>query len=313
MGKTIVLAFGGNAIIKPKERGTFTEQMANIQAASGHLVGLIKAGHRLVITHGNGPQVGNLLLKNELTKDVVPPMPLDVCVSNTQGSLGYGIQQSLGNALRQSGIDLPVISVVTQMVVDPADPAFQHPTKPIGPFYTREEAERLQREKGYSVREDSGRGWRRVVPSPTPVEIVERVGIRALLAAGCIVIASGGGGVPVVRGRDGNLEGIAAVIDKDLAGRRLASDVGADVFMMLTEVPGVALDFGKPTQRYLPALTAADARRYLAEGQFPPGSMGPKMEAACQFVEGGGERAVIVSLESALGGLDGTAGTTITL
>jgi len=311
VGKTIVLALGGNAITRPGQKGTFQEQLQNIRTACQYLVGIVASGHRLVITHGNGPQVGNLLLKNEMTREVVPPMPLDVCVANTQGSLGYGIQQSLAVALQRAGLAVPVVSLVTQVVVDPADPAFQNPTKPIGPFYTEEEAKSHARTRGYTVREDSGRGWRRVVPSPEPVEILEREAIRALLQTGCVVVAGGGGGIPVVRQEDGDLKGVAAVIDKDLAGCRLAADVGADVFMVLTDVPQVMLDFNKPSQRPIIRMTVAEARQYLADGQFPPGSMGPKVQAACRFVEAGGNQAIIGAMELAAEAIAGTSGTSI--
>ncbi|MGB9660836.1 MAG: carbamate kinase [Moorellaceae bacterium] len=311
MAKTVVLAFGGNAIVRPGQKGTYEEQKANIQDTCRQVVDLVREGYRLVITHGNGPQVGSILIKNELAKDVVPAMPLDVLVSNTQASIGYMIQQSLGYELQRAGLNTPVVSLVTQVVVDPGDPAFQNPTKPIGPFYTEEEARKLAAEKGYKVVEDSHRGWRRVVPSPRPLEIIEKEAIKALVQAGIIVVAAGGGGIPVVRRPDGSLGGVEAVIDKDRAARLLANEVGADVLFLLTEVEQVYLDFGRPSQRAVARLTVAEAKKYLAEGQFPPGSMGPKVEAAISFVEAGGEKAIIGSLSRAAAAVSGKSGTAI--
>ncbi|MGB9783464.1 MAG: carbamate kinase [Moorellaceae bacterium] len=309
--QTLVLALGGNAITKAGERGTFPEQLRNIAQAVDSLAELVVAGYKVLITHGNGPQVGNLLIKNELAKHVVPPMPLDVCVANTQGSLGYGIQQQLRNALQERGWQKEVVTFVTQVVVDPHDPAFRHPTKPVGPFYTAEEARELEKSKGYHLVEDSGRGWRRVVASPRPLEIVEKLAIRKALDEGVIVIAAGGGGIPVIRDAKGRLTGVEGVIDKDLAAARLALDVQADVLLILTGVRKVALNFGRPGQRELDLMTLEEARRYLAEGHFPPGSMGPKVEAAMAFLEQGGQRAIIGLLEEAREALQGRAGTTI--
>lgn len=312
MEKTIVLAFGGNAIIRSTEKGTRDEQWRNIRNTCQHLAGLVGCGQRVVITHGNGPQVGNLLLKNELTRDVVPPMPLDVCVSNTQGSLGYAISQTLGNFLRAEGRDVPVAAVVTQVVVRGDDPAFANPTKFIGPFYSREEAAAIMAAKGHVLREDSGRGWRRVVPSPEPVEIVEIEAVRRMLDAGIVVVAVGGGGIPVVRTPAG-LTGVEAVVDKDLGAQLLARAVGADTLFLLTEVERVCINYGKPDQQAFDRLTVAQARRYQAEGHFPPGSMGPKIETAIRFAESGpGRRAVIVALENAQVAFTGESGTVIT-
>ncbi|BCV22357.1 carbamate kinase [Moorella sp. Hama-1] len=311
MPRTVVMAFGGNAITRPGEKGTFAEQKANVTATCRQLVDLARAGYRLVLTHGNGPQVGNMLLKNEMAKDVVPAMPLDVLVSNTQGSIGYAIQQALGYELASHGLRVPVAAVVTQVVVAADDPAFQNPTKPVGPFYSQEEAEKLMRERGYRMVEDSHRGWRRVVPSPKPLEIIEREAIKALTRAGIIVVAAGGGGIPVVRRDDGSLEGVEAVIDKDRAATILARQVEAEVLFLLTDVERVCLDYGLPTQREVARLTVSEARRYLAEGQFPPGSMGPKVEAAINFVEAGGEKAIIGSLARAAEAVAGRSGTEI--
>jgi carbamate kinase len=316
MPGTIVVAFGGNAIIRPGQKGTFEEQKANIASTCKYLINLIKEGYRLVLTHGNGPQVGNILLKNEMFHELVPPMPLDVIGSETQGYIGYAIQQVLGYELFKNGLDIPVATVITQTVVNGDDPAFQNPTKPVGPFYTEAKAKKLMEERGYRMVEDSHRGWRRVVPSPKPLEIIEWASIKSLVEAGTIVIAAGGGGIPVVRKEDGRLEGVEAVIDKDLAATILAKQVKADMLFLLTEVERVYLDYGLPTQREVARLTAAEAKRYLEEGQFPPGSMGPKIQAAINFVTNGGQgkkerRAIIGSLAKAAEAVAGTSGTEI--
>jgi carbamate kinase len=283
---------------------------------------LIRAGHRVVIIHGNGPQVGSLSLQAEAGKALgVPDQPFDVLGAMTQGQIGYLIQQTLGNMLREVGVQSagksgsaaddppPVVSVVTQVVVDPADPAFQNPTKPIGPFYDRELAQSLAAEKGWTVVQDADRGWRRVVPSPQPIEVIEAAAIQALIAAGSIVVAGGGGGVPVVREPSGDLRGVEAVIDKDLAAERLAALVGADTLLLITGVHRIALDYGTPNQRSLDVMTLDEARQYLADGQFPAGSMGPKVKAAIRFLEDGGTEAIVTApevLAAALRGADGT-------
>ncbi|MEN3010134.1 MAG: carbamate kinase [Candidatus Bipolaricaulaceae bacterium] len=312
MKKTVVVALGGNALLQVGQKGTFEEQMQNVYNAAEQLAGLVLSGKwRLVVTHGNGPQVGNILLQNEAGKHLVPPMPMDVCGAESQGMIGYMIQQALHNVLARHGrSDIPVVTLVTQVLVDKDDPAFQNPTKPVGPFYTREEALRLKEEKGWQVVEDAGRGWRRVVPSPDPKAIVEREAIRILVENGAIVIASGGGGIPVVK-EDGAYRGVEAVIDKDLAGERLAEDVGAQVFLILTDVDRVRLNFRKPNEVALERMTVAEAKRYLAEGHFAKGSMEPKVKACVRFVEAGGERAIIASLNQAAAALDGRAGTQI--
>ena len=311
MPKTIVLAFGGNAITKSKEKGTREEQWHNLEATCRHVIELIKEGHRIVITHGNGPQVGNILLKNEICKERVPPMPLDVCVSNTQGSLGYAITQILDGYLQEAGLNIPTAAIITQVVIDPLDTAFDNPTKFIGPFYTQAEAQKITETKGHRMKEDSGRGWRRVVPSPEPIEIIEKTAIKKMLAAGVIVVAAGGGGIPVKRTKKGFV-GVEAVIDKDKAGELLAEDVGADAFFLLTEVDRVCINYGKSNQQELTEITAADARKYQEAGHFPPGSMGPKIEAAIRFaVSRPGREAVIVSLENASKVANGQSGTII--
>jgi carbamate kinase len=311
--KVTVVALGGNAILQPGQKGTFEEQMVNVEVTCRQLVLMVTSGkYKIVVTHGNGPQVGNILLQNEAGKGVAAPMPLDVCGAQSQGLIGYMIQQTLHNLLAAAGRgDIPIATVVTQVVVDKTDPAFQNPTKPVGPFYTEGEAKRLEKEKGYHVREDAGRGWRRVVPSPDPMEIFEKEAIRQLVDARSIVIASGGGGIPVVR-EDGGLVGVEAVIDKDLAGERLAVDVGARIFLILTDVEQVKLHYKTPQEVALSRMTVAEATRYRAEGHFAKGSMEPKVRAAIRFIEAGGERAIITSLHRAMAALEGVAGTTIT-
>jgi carbamate kinase len=320
--RTIVAAFGGNAVTRATQRGTYAEQLANVRVMCAEVLPLIEAGHRVVIIHGNGPQVGSLALQVEAGQALgVPDQPFDVLGAMTQGQIGYLIQQTMGNIVTErrgtggsaawAGAVPPIASVVTQVLVDPADPAFQHPTKPIGPFYDRELAQRLAAEKSWTVVEDSDRGWRRVVPSPQPVEVIEASAIRALIAVGSIVIAGGGGGVPVVRERDGTLRGVEAVIDKDLAAERLATLVGADTLLLLTGVRRISLHHGTPEQRDLAEISLEEARRHLADGQFPAGSMGPKVEAAIRFIENGGREAIVTSPESLAAALRGTDGTRI--
>lgn len=309
----IVVALGGNAILQPGQKGTFEEQMENVHVTCEQLAQMVISGkYKIVVTHGNGPQVGNLLLQNEAGKDVAAPMPLFVCGAESQGLIGFMMQQNLGNLLAEKGKGgIPIATVVTQVVVDKSDPAFTNPTKPVGPFYSAEEAKALETEKGYNVREDAGRGWRRVVPSPDPIEINEKEAIRQLVEARSIVIASGGGGIPVVR-ENGRLQGVDAVIDKDLAGERLAADVGASIFMVLTDVEQVMLNYKTPEEKGLSSITVAEAKAYAADGHFAKGSMEPKVRAAIRFIESGGEKAVITSLNRAVDALEGKAGTTIT-
>lgn len=307
MKKRVVVALGGNAILQPKQAGTAALQFENVLNTCRQLSHLINEGYQLVITHGNGPQVGNILLQNEAAKDKIPPMPLDICGAQTQGFIGYMIQQVMKNLLPQQAVG----TILTQVLVDRTDSAFANPTKPIGPFYGQEEAAALSAEKGYTMVEDSGRGWRRVVPSPDPKAIIEKDLILALLAENAIVIAAGGGGIPVVQDGQGQLQGIEAVIDKDLAGARLAGDVGADILLILTDVEGVAINWGTPQQKFLGRLSPSEARELAAQGQFRAGSMGPKVEAALRFVEQGGEMSVIASLKQATAALAGAAGTII--
>jgi carbamate kinase len=309
---TIVVALGGNAILQPKQAGTFEEQYQNVADACGAILDLIKAGHRVVITHGNGPQVGNVLIQNEEASAVTPAQPLHACGAATQGQIGYIIQSAMSNALEQAGIDKPVVTIVSRSEVSLDDPAFAKPSKPIGPFYTPQRAKRLISERGYEMIEDAGRGWRRVVPSPMPLKIVEFGAIRQVVESGAVVITSGGGGIPVVRKPGGGLEGVDAVIDKDLAAQQLAKDLNADVLMIFTDVEQVALRWGQPDEKWLGEVTLAEMQGYETEGHFKAGSMKPKVEAAVRFVSSGhGRRAVIGRLQSAAKVLAGETGTWI--
>lgn len=313
MTRTAVIAIGGNSLIKDKQHQTVPDQFAATDETCGHIAGIVQQRWKVVITHGNGPQVGFILLRSELASDVLHTVPLDSCGADTQGALGYMIQQLLGNRLREVGADIPVTTVVTQVVVDEDDPAFENPTKPIGPFYDEEKARLHERERGWAVMEDAGRGWRRVVPSPIPREIVELEAIKVLLQAGFVVIGVGGGGIPVVRDRGGELRGVEAVIDKDYASGLLASGIEADLFLVSTAVEKVYLNYGQPSQKPLDQMTVAEAKGYLDEGHFPVGSMGPKIEAVIQFLERGGKEALITSSENLARALRGETGTRIIL
>ena len=308
----IVAALGGNALQSGRAEPTAEAQLAVVQETCERLADLAEMGCELVVVHGNGPQVGRILLASEAAKDVTPAMPFDVCGAMSQGYIGYHLQQSLGRALKERGIDTPVVTLLTQMVVDADDSGFKNPTKPIGPFYSEQEAQALAAEKGYTMKEDAGRGWRRVVASPIPAEIVELDSIKELIGS-AVVITCGGGGIPVLRREDGSLEGVAAVIDKDFAAELLAESIDADMLLILTEVERVALNFNKPDQKELSSMTLAEAERYCAEGQFAPGSMLPKVRAAMRFAAAyPGRRAVITSLAKAAEALNGETGTVIT-
>lgn len=311
MGRLAVVAIGGNSITQAGERGTIPEQFENARETCRHIAQMIARGYDVVVTHGNGPQVGNILLRAEMSAAVLPTLPLHTCGADSQGGMGYMIQQVLGNELRRIGIDRCVTTVVTQTVVDSDDPAFANPSKPIGPFYTIDEAERKISDEGWRVIEDGNRGWRRVVPSPMPTRIVEADAIKTLLDAGCIVIGGGGGGIPVVE-TDGRFDGVEAVIDKDYASRLIANYIGAELFVMSTDVEQVALHYGTPDEVRLSSLTLEEALKYHAEGHFPPGSMGPKVLASVEFLKGGGQEAIITNPESIEKALDGEAGTRIT-
>ena len=307
--KTVVVALGGNAILQPGQVGTFEEQLFNIDGAMRRIAQLAEEGWRVVLTHGNGPQVGNLLIQNALAAKTVAPMPMDVCGAESQGQIGYLAAQTLANHLQKRKVGSPVVCLVTQVAVDPRDKAFEHPSKPVGPFYSEAEAKKLMLEEGQAMKEDAGRGWRRVVPSPEPKEIVELAAVRQLLASGCLVVCSGGGGVPVVRSR-GALSGIDAVIDKDLAAALLATELGAQALLILTDVPRAYVHYGTPEQEALSTVSASQMRAYAAEGHFKAGSMGPKVEACLRFVDAGGE-SVIASLTEVGPALAGRAGTHI--
>ena len=305
----VVIAIGGNSLIKDARHMTVLDQYLAAGETCHHIATLVKEGYRIVITHGNGPQVGFILMRSEIAKTTLHQVPLESCVADTQGAIGYQVEQTLLNELKRQGLSKPIVSVVTQVVVAENDPAFTHPTKPIGPFFTQEDALHHQQQDGWTVKEDAGRGWRRVVPSPRPLEIIEESVIDTLLAHDVIVIAVGGGGIPVIRGDDGSLKGCAAVIDKDAASSLLARHLKADLFIISTGVDKVALDFGKPNQRFIDRMTVGEARRHLEEGQFPAGSMGPKIEAAIAFLEQGGKEVIITQphlLEQAIHGKNGT-------
>jgi len=305
----IVIALGGNAILQPGQKGTSEEQAANVDVACKGIARLIAEGAEVVLTHGNGPQVGNALIRSEESAQIIPPSPLHVCGAQTQGELGFYIQKSLGNNLTLNKHPRPVVTVVTQTLVDADDPAFQNPTKPVGPFYTPAKAAKIMETRGWVMVEDSGRGWRRVVASPKPLELIEAPAIRRLVDSGAVVVASGGGGIPVRRCEDGTLTGVEAVIDKDLAGAVLARDVEATKFIVLTDVDGAYINFKRPDKKLLRRLDTVEAARLMQEGQFGTGSMGPKIQAAMSFAESTGKPALITSLgalEQALSGKTGT-------
>ena len=308
---TVLVALGGNAILKYKEEGTAEEQLRNVRTSCRTLARLIQEGYHIAVTHGNGPQVGDILLRNEMAKGVLPPMPLDFCGAESQGMIGYMLQQCLINELRRTGSDRPVMTVLTQTLVDQDDPAFGRPSKPIGPFYSAREAEDLQKNKGWTLAEATGRGFRRVVPSPRPISILEGRSVKDLFEKGYVVIACGGGGIPVVD-RNGEIEGVEAVVDKDHSAALLAKLIGACSLLILTDVDEVYLDYGGAEQKAIPTMTASQAGKWMDEGHFKEGSMGPKVEAAIDFVTGGGRRAVITSMEKAADALAGNAGTTVT-
>jgi carbamate kinase len=313
--KIAVIAIGGNSLIKDKAHQTVEDQYLAAKETCAHIADMIEAGYDVVIGHGNGPQVGFILRRSEIAAKAegMHEVPLDVCGADTQGAIGYALQQNLQNELKRRGKERGVATVVTQVLVDAGDPAFKAPSKPIGSFMEKSEADRRQRDMGWNVVEDAGRGWRRVVPSPLPQEIIEIDAIRALIAAGIIVISTGGGGIPVVRNAQGNLEGVAAVIDKDFGSSLLAANVGAELFVISTAVEKVALEFGKPEQRWVDRMSLAEAKAYLAEGRhFAKGSMAPKIQAIVRFLEAGGKRALITNPENIGRALRGETGTEIT-
>jgi carbamate kinase len=305
----VVVALGGNAISPPGRRNSIAAQYERAHETASHLAHLSE--RPLLVTHGNGPQVGDALLRSDLAADELPRLPLDVCVATTQGDMGYMLELCMDNALRAAGVRRPVVALVTRTVVEFDDPAFLRPSKPVGSSYGEAEARRHMAAAGWVMKDDAGRGWRRVVPSPEPVQIVEERAIHALLATGAVVIAAGGGGIPVVRQADGTLVGVEAVVDKDLASTLLAANIGAEVLMILTGVEHVALDFGRPTQRDLHEVAAAELAEHVSHGHFAPGSMLPKVQSALRFLERGGRRAVITTPELSEKALAGEAGTQV--
>ena len=309
--RRIVVAFGGNALVRHGEDGTQQRQTQHAEGLARSLVKILKKGHDLVLVHGNGPQVGNLLVQVEEAITKVPPVSLDMCVAQTTGSIGYMLERTLRNEMVVQGIDRDVVCLLTQVVVDPKDPGLRNPTKPVGPFYTPYRAAFLKKVRHWKVVEDSGRGYRKVVASPRPMKVLNMAVIRTLLENRHIVIAGGGGGVPVVEDASGKLKGIEAVIDKDLTAAMIARDLHADLLVVLTDVDNVCLNYGRKNQQALTRLTIKEAERHLRRGQFPPGSMGPKVEAAVQFARSTGHDVIITSLRRCVSALSGRGGTRI--
>jgi len=311
-GRRAVVALGGNAITQPGQEGTVEQDYANLEQSLDGVLSMLERGYDVVLTHGNGPQIGNQMIRVELSKGEAPLLPLDVMGADIQGGLGYMIERVLRGKLRRRGMAHRVCCMLTMVEVDAQDPAFQNPTKFVGPFFQQHEVEALQRERGWLMKEDKGRGWRRVVPSPEPKNIVERQEILALMESGAIVISGGGGGIPVARTATGDLVGVEGVVDKDLASAIIALALGAPELVILTGVERVQIQFGTPQAKALHIVSVAEARRYLAAGEFPAGSMGPKMEAACRFVEGGGSRCLITDVFKLQEALEGRTGTWVT-
>jgi len=306
-----LIAFGGNALLPENQRGLQEEQMRNAQMAAQLMVHIVKKGFELIIVHGNGPQVGNILIQMEEAVTKIPPFTLETCDAMTEGSMGYMLEKAIINELRRNSLDKDVATLITQVVVDPADPAFERPTKPVGPFYTKFRAQTLAREKKWTMVEDAGRGYRKVVPSPKPIDVVPKWVIRDLVRDGKIVIAAGGGGVPVVINSRGLFQGVEAVIDKDYAASLLAREVGVDLFIILTGIDRVYLNFGRPDQKECPVLTVDEAEAHLNQGQFPPGSMGPKIRAAIEYIRSGGREVLITSANNLKAALLNRSGTKI--
>ncbi|MGX4685817.1 carbamate kinase [Vagococcus sp. JNUCC 83] len=306
MGKKVVLALGGNAILQPGQVGEYSVQKENVETSAKSIAKVVNEGHNVVVVHGNGPQVGQILRQNELSKEEVPEQPLPVCSAESQGFIGYMMQESLKNMLPSK----QVATILTMTEVDATDEAFNHPTKPIGSFYSEDESAELEKTKGWSMGEDAGRGYRRLVPSPKPKSIVEVDTIKTLMDSGVLVVSTGGGGIPVVKNEQNQLTGIAAVIDKDLSALKLSEELDADVLMILTDVPNVYINYGKLNQEKLTTLSIDKAKQYYDEGHFSDGSMGPKMEACIEFAKLG-KTAIICSLEDAADALDGNAGTQV--
>jgi carbamate kinase len=309
----VLVSLGGNAILKHTDKGTAREQFSNTAKTSQVLVNMLKEDYHIVLTHGNGPQVGDILLAYDISKDTIPPMPLDVCVAQTQGMIGFMLQLSLENSLIKENIEKSIVTILTQTIIDKNDPQLNKPSKPIGPFYSAEEAKKLRNNHDWVIINDSGRGYRRVVPSPLPVGFIEESSIKTLYNEDKLIIACGGGGIPVMKNDTGLYEGVEAVVDKDHTSSLLASKIDAEVLLILTDVENVSINYGKQNQKDLNHLTIQQAKNYLAEGQFPPGTMGPKIESTIDFIEAGGKKAIITSIENSIKALNGHAGTIITL
>jgi carbamate kinase len=310
MGKLILIAVGGNALIRAGQKGTAQEQFENAVETANAVVRLIKAGHRVVLTHGNGPQVGAMLTRTELAAAHAYRLPLDVCVASTQGEIGYVLQYAMWQAMQQADLHVPVVSLITQVLVDANDPAFKKPTKPIGPFYTKDQAERYRDLFDWVIVDDASRGYRRVVSSPEPKEIIELEAIRACVDRGLVVLAGGGGGIPVFNDHDLS-KGVEAVIDKDHTSAILAAQLGADMFVICTDVDKVCLDYKKPTERKIDALTLSEAKAHMDAGQFPPGSMGPKVNAMMVYVSRQRGEAIITNYEHLIDAVHGKGGTRV--
>ena len=309
MSKTVVVAIGGNSLIKDEKHQTVPDQYKAICETAENIADLIEFGYRVVITHGNGPQVGFILLRSEYSRGILHEVPLDSIVADTQGAIGYQIQQALMNELLKRNIHKQVITVVTQTLVDRNDPAFQNPTKPIGKFYTKEEAEERMKKEKWTMMEDAGRGWRRVVPSPKPIRIIERKAIKELIERDFVVVAVGGGGIPVISNEKGILSGVQAVIDKDIASAVLAKEIAADLFVISTAVEKVYINFGRPDQSPIDRMTVKEAKKYIDEGHFKPGSMLPKINAVILYLESGGKEAIITDPEHIKDAIEWKTGT----
>jgi len=309
--KIALIAFGGNAILPKEQRGLQSEQMKNAQKAARLISHIVKKGYDPIVVHGNGPQVGNLLIQMEESINKVPPFSLEVCDAMTEGSMGFMLEKAIINELRKNSIDKHIASLITQVVVDKEDSAFNNPTKPVGPFYSKYRAQMLKRQKKWEMVEDAGRGYRKVVPSPKPIDIVPKKVLYDLVHSGKIVIAAGGGGIPVIINGRGLFQGVEAVIDKDFASSLIAREVAADLFIILTNTKCVYLDFGTPREKPLKKITIEQALKHLKEGQFPPGSMGPKIEAAVEYIKNGGKKVIITSANHLKAALINRSGTTI--
>jgi len=310
-GKIALIAFGGNAILPENQKGLQSQQLKNAQKAAHLMIHVVKKGYDLIIVHGNGPQVGNLLIQMEETINKIPPFSLEICDAMTEGSMGFMLEKNIINELRKNSIDKEVATLITQVVVDREDPAFESPSKPIGPFYTQYRASMLKRQKNWKMIEDAGRGYRKVVPSPKPIDVVAKRVIHDLVYDGKIVIAAGGGGIPVIINGNGLFQGVEAVIDKDHTASLIAKEVKADLFIILTNVPRVYLNYDQPDRQPIGKITVEEAQKYLEEGQFPSGSMGPKIEAAIEYIQSGGEEVLITSASHLKASLVNRSGTKI--